>query len=76
MTMRLPRFLGGRLRLEDCVAPFVAGELPRLLAEIGWPRPERLEEFPSGRHPLRKIVFAAHASLVLRIYFVDPVRQE
>ncbi|MBM3335372.1 phosphotransferase [Candidatus Sumerlaeota bacterium] len=75
--MKLARLLGRHKGLSDFLDRFAANELDRLLAGIGRSRAVALEEFPSGGNALiRRLVLADGSSLVVRLYFVDPIRQK
>ncbi|KPL08265.1 hypothetical protein AMJ85_08505 [candidate division BRC1 bacterium SM23_51] len=75
--MKLHRLLGGRRRLTDFLDRFAAKHLSEVLSSVGRPPAATIEAFTSGRNTLvRRLNLADGSSLVLRGYFVDPVKQK
>lgn len=74
--MNLSHFFGGQRRLTGFIDRLVANDLPAILKSIGQPPATKIESFASGQTALvRHLILADGQSLVLRAYFVDPVKQ-
>ena len=74
--MKLRRFFGWR-RLPAFLDRFASKHLAEVLRSIGRPPATAIETFPRGRIAVvRCLILADGSSLVLRVYFADPAKQE
>jgi hypothetical protein len=75
--MKLARLFGRGQQLTSFLDRFMANDMPSVLAQIGRPSVVTIEPFPHGHSGLvRRLFLADGRSLVLRAYFVDPVKRK